>query len=97
MRLATCICGLIPSRLSICWGPAEFDPIAFWGRAGALFPARRKGTVMKIPVETKPVLWGVVGGAIALAIVGFKWGGWVTGGAAEADATQRTNAAVALS
>jgi hypothetical protein len=49
---------------------------------------------MKIPVETKPVLWGVAGGAIALAIVGFTWGGWVTGGKAEADAMQRANAAV---
>jgi alpha/beta superfamily hydrolase len=49
---------------------------------------------MKIPVETKPALWGAAGGAIALAIIGFSWGGWVTGGAAEADATQRANAAV---
>ena len=49
---------------------------------------------MKIPVETKPALWGVVGGAIALAIAGFTWGGWVTGGKAEADATQRANSAV---
>ena len=49
---------------------------------------------MKIPVETKPALWGIVGGAIAAAIVGFSWGGWVTGGKAEADATQRANAAV---
>ena len=51
---------------------------------------------MKIPVETKPALWGVVGGAIALAIAGFTWGGWVTGGKAEADATQRVNAAVVV-
>ena len=49
---------------------------------------------MKIPVETKPALWGVVGGAIALATVGFTWGGWVTGGKAEADATQRVNSGV---
>ena len=49
---------------------------------------------MKIPVEMKPALWGVAGGAIALAIVGFTWGGWVTGGKAEADAMQRANAAV---
>lgn len=49
---------------------------------------------MKIPVETKPALWGVVGGAIALAIVGFTWGGWVTGGKAEANAMQRVNTAV---
>ena len=51
---------------------------------------------MKIPVETKPALWGVAGGAIALAIAGFTWGGWVTGGKAEADAAQRANAAVVV-
>ena len=51
---------------------------------------------MKLPVETKPALWGMVGGAIAAAIVGFSWGGWVTGGRAEADATQRANAAVVV-
>jgi len=49
---------------------------------------------MKIPVETKPAIWGVVGGAVALAIVGFTWGGWVTGGTAESSATQRANTAV---
>jgi len=49
---------------------------------------------MKFPVETKPALWGVAGGAAALAIAGFTWGGWVTGGKAEANATQRANAAV---
>lgn len=49
---------------------------------------------MNIPVETKPALWGMVGGAIAAAIIGFTWGGWVTGGRAESDATQRVNAAV---
>jgi len=51
---------------------------------------------MKIPIETKPALWGVAGGAIALAIVGFSWGGWVTGGRAEAESTQRANAAVVV-
>lgn len=49
---------------------------------------------MKLPVETKPALWGVAGGAAALAIVGFAWGGWVTGSKAEAGATERANAAV---
>lgn len=29
-----------------------------------------------------------------MAIVGFTWGGWVTGGTAETDATQRANGAV---
>jgi len=31
-----------------------------------------------------------------MAIVGFTWGGWVTGGRAEADATQRANSAVVV-
>lgn len=29
-----------------------------------------------------PVLWGAAGGAIVLAIIGFYWGGWITGGTA---------------
>ena len=49
---------------------------------------------MNIPIETKPALWGAAGGAIVAAIVGFTWGGWVTGGKADADATQRASAAV---
>lgn len=49
---------------------------------------------MKIPSETKPALWGGVGGAILAMIVGFTWGGWVTGGRADSDATQRANTAV---
>ena len=28
-------------------------------------------------------LWSAIGGAIVLAIIGFVWGGWVTGGTAE--------------
>ena len=39
-------------------------------------------------------LWGAAGGAVALAIVGFAWGGWVTGGNAEAMALKRSQAAV---
>lgn len=49
---------------------------------------------MKLPVETKPVFWGAVLGAVALAIVGFSWGGWVTGSKAETTASQRVSAAV---
>lgn len=37
---------------------------------------------MKMPSNTKPWLQGAFVGAIALAIVGFNWGGWVTGGTA---------------
>jgi hypothetical protein len=49
---------------------------------------------MKIPVEAKPAFWGFVAGACALAVVGFNWGGWVTGGTAEANASQRSKSAV---
>jgi len=54
---------------------------------------------MKIPVKTEPFLWGAAAGAIALAIVGFSWGGWVTGGTAQqridARAAQATVASLA--
>jgi alpha/beta superfamily hydrolase len=53
---------------------------------------------MEISKETKaavrPALWGAAGGAIALAIVGFGWGGWVTGGAAETLAKNQVATAV---
>ena len=38
---------------------------------------------MKLPAEVKPALWGVVGGAVAAIVIGFAWGGWVTGGTSE--------------
>ncbi len=38
---------------------------------------------MKTPEWLKPGLQGAAVGAAALAIVGFTWGGWVTGGTAE--------------
>jgi hypothetical protein len=37
---------------------------------------------MNLPTNTKPWIQGAVVGAIAAAIVGFSWGGWVTGGSA---------------
>ena len=30
----------------------------------------------------KPAIWGAIGGAIAAMLIGFIWGGWVTGGTA---------------
>jgi hypothetical protein len=47
----------------------------------------------KLPVETAPFVWGAVTGALALAILGFTWGGWVSGGKAERMATERADAA----
>ena len=44
---------------------------------------------MTAPEWLKPGLTGAVIGAIALAIGGFSWGGWVTGSTAEAMATSQ--------
>ncbi|MFQ6018039.1 MAG: hypothetical protein ACE5KF_07565 [Kiloniellaceae bacterium] len=39
-------------------------------------------------------LWGAAGGAIILAIIGFTWGGWVTGGTAREMAQEMADVAV---
>ena len=44
--------------------------------------------------KVKPSLWGAVGGAIVLAIIGFSWGGWVTGGTAQEMAEKLSREAV---
>ena len=49
-----------------------------------------------IPVGTKPAMWGIAAGAIALAVLGFGWGGWTTGGKAEASARIRADDAVVV-
>jgi len=33
---------------------------------------------MKVNSNVKPAVWGAVGGIVALAVVGFWWGGWKT-------------------
>jgi pimeloyl-ACP methyl ester carboxylesterase len=50
---------------------------------------------MNMPEWTKPALYGAVAGAAALAVVGFSWGGWVTGGTAQELAEKASIAAVA--
>lgn len=52
---------------------------------------------MKIPEWTMPALYGAAAGAVALAIVGFNWGGWVTGGKAEKMSQTASLSAVASS
>ena len=37
---------------------------------------------MNTPEWLKPALYGAAVGAVALAVGGFSWGGWVTGGTA---------------
>ncbi|ANK81941.1 MAG: hypothetical protein TEF_14895 [Rhizobiales bacterium NRL2] len=49
---------------------------------------------MNTPVWTKPALFGAAGGAALLALVGFAWAGWETGGSAEQMAAQRAHAEV---
>jgi hypothetical protein len=38
---------------------------------------------MTFPEWTKPGIFGALGGAVAISIIGFNWGGWTTGGTAE--------------
>jgi len=49
---------------------------------------------MALPEWTKPGLLGFGFGAIAVTIVGFTWGGWVTGSKAEIMASDRGRAEV---
>ena len=49
---------------------------------------------MQTPEWLKPGLYGAACGAIALAVVGFNWGGWVTGGTARAMAADQSKAEV---
>jgi hypothetical protein len=46
---------------------------------------------MKIPEWVKPAAYGAVCGAIALSIVGFSWGGWVTGSTARQMASNQSD------
>lgn len=50
---------------------------------------------MDIGSQLKPAILGAIGGAAAIAIIGFTWGGWVTSGSAELSANQRVVAALA--
>lgn len=61
----------------------------------ACFSSHRSVQKMQIPEWTKPALMGAGAGAIALAIVGFNWGGWVTGGSASEMSSTDSMAAVA--
>ncbi len=44
--------------------------------------------------KIKTGLWGAIGGAIALSIIGFAWVGWVTGGTAQKMAEELAQKAV---
>ncbi|MBK5100462.1 MAG: hypothetical protein JJE15_05635 [Desulfobacteraceae bacterium] len=44
--------------------------------------------------KIKLLVWGAIGGAIVLAIIGFALGGWVTGGTAQKMAMEMADEAV---
>ncbi len=48
----------------------------------------------KIKEMIKPLLWGAIGGAIITMIIGFAWGGWVTGSTAQTTAEEMADTAV---
>ncbi len=48
----------------------------------------------KIQEMIKPLVWGAIGGAILTMIIGFAWGGWVTGGTAQTTAKEMADTAV---
>lgn len=50
---------------------------------------------MQLPVWIKPALTGAGVGAVALAIIGFSWGGWTTAGAAKDMAKKEALVAIA--
>lgn len=49
---------------------------------------------MNIPTWVSPALYGAACGAAALAVIGFGWGGWVTGGKADDMAAKASETAV---
>ena len=49
---------------------------------------------MQTPQWIKPGLYGAACGAIALAVVGFNWGGWVTSSTARTMAADQSQTAV---
>jgi hypothetical protein len=53
-----------------------------------------KENIMQTPEWLKPGLYGAACGAVALAIIGFSWGGWVTGGTARTMAADQSKAEV---
>jgi hypothetical protein len=68
---------------------------AFGGRV----TSSKQGSIMRISnmmAIVKSALIGAAAGAAALAVLGFNWGGWVTGGTAERIADRKASAAVVL-
>ena len=98
MTRAVCILSLMHTPSEQFYTDAERSACLASSTGETLDTSKSKVKIMEIPKETKaavkPALWGAAAGAIALAIVGFNWGGWVTGGTAETIAKNRAATAV---
>jgi alpha/beta superfamily hydrolase len=55
---------------------------------------RLKENTMQTPEWLQTGLYGAACGAAALAVIGFSWGGWVTGGTARTMAADQSKADV---
>ena len=53
-----------------------------------------KENIMQTPEWLKPGLYGAACGAVALSVIGFSWGGWITGGTARTMAADQSKAEV---
>ena len=49
---------------------------------------------MNVRESVKPAVWGAIGGAVVSMVIGFNWGGWVTGGTAAKMETAGAEAAI---
>lgn len=51
---------------------------------------------MAMPKNISTLIWSAVGGAVLCAVVGFTWGGWVTGGTARKDSAEAVRDAIVV-
>ncbi len=51
---------------------------------------------MNVRESIKPAVLGAIGGAVAAIVIGFAWGGWVTGGTAGEMEAASAEAAIVL-
>lgn len=77
---------LSPTPSSVVCSESRFRFGCASAHAGLRVKCARKGCAMRMPKSIGAFVWGTVSGAIVLAVVGFTWLGWVTGGTAAVDA-----------
>jgi hypothetical protein len=50
--------------------------------------------MMTSPEWLKPAIYGALGGVVLTMVLGFSWGGWITGGSAQSMAAAESKSAV---